>query len=65
MEFIAFTNNFFGTGKTKQKALINVLDELEKNNAQAKLIKFNRFDKSKDPFEIMEEGYADQGRIEL
>lgn len=65
MEFIAFTNNFFGTGKTKQKALINVLNELEKNNAQARLIKFSEFDESQDPFDIMDRGFYDKGCIEL
>jgi len=65
MEFIAFTNNFFGTGKTKQRALINVLEELEQNNAQARCIKFSKVTSDTDAFIVMESGFYNEGMIKL
>lgn len=56
---------FFGTGKTKQRALINVLEELEKNNAQARQIKFTKMNKIKNPFDIIESGFYNEGMIKL
>jgi len=59
METIAFTNNSYGIGKTKQKALINLLGELEHRNAQARMIKFSKIKKDDDPFDFVENNYYD------
>lgn len=64
MEILAYTNNFYGKAKTKQRALLNLLNELESNNAQARMIKFMSIDENTDPFDVMEGGvYRD--KIEL
>lgn len=34
MNYVAFTSTSYGTGRTKREAIKNLMDELEKNNAE-------------------------------
>jgi hypothetical protein len=48
MEFMTFTKDFFGIGKTKQEALDSLLNRLEKNNTKPKSIKIFKMEKLDD-----------------
>lgn len=65
MEFMTFTKDFFGIGKTKQEALDSLLNRLEKNNTKPKSIKIFKMEKLDDHQVFMERGFYNAGKINL